>query len=192
MKEKRYFCDKINKPLSRPWKIAIVSSFIIVTVIVIIVIHNIDINVKYEGEFAEYSEEVYENLEKIADNVIGENVINRAAIPDDVSDYEIKYENGVLTFKCSINHYEGKKLHPSARITVTESSGVVKKERNVSSKEEYIRFQKRSIIMGDVLFGILICAVGAAAISAVLLILYMISYTHKKSDTKKQKTFIKN
>ena len=180
MKEKRYFCERT---LVIPWE-ALVSSFIIVTLLVSIVLYNMDM--KYGEEFAEYSEEVYENLEKIADDVIGGNVINRAAIPDDVSDYEIKYENGVLTFKCSINHYEGKKLQPSARIKVTESSGVVKKERNVSSKEEYIKRYKGIMIVDDVFKGMIIGIVGATALLAVSFILYGISYIHKKIDTKKK------
>lgn len=181
MKEKRYFCD--HEVPTNTWK-AIVSSFIIVTLLVSIVLYNIDM--KYGEEFAEYSEEVYANLEEIADSVIRENVINLDAIPDSVSDYEVTYKYGVLTLECSIDDYEGKKLYPSARITVTESSGVVKKERNVSSEEEYIRFQKRSKILEYVLFGILMGCVVDLAIIAVLLILCEISYIHKKIDTKKK------
>lgn len=184
MKDKRYFCDWLKQPMSSQLTKAILSSFIILTVLASIVLYNLD--VKYGEEIAEYSEEVYANLEEIADGVIEKNIINLDAIQDGVSNYEVTYKNGVLTFKCSADHYEGKTLFPSAKITVTESSGVVKKERNISSKEEYIKFQKRGRIVGNVASGIFICVILYAVIFAVLVVQYIISCIHKLIDTIKK------
>ncbi len=181
MKEKRYFCDRTL--ITNQWK-GKVSSLIIVTLLASIVLYNLDM--KYGVQFGEYSEEVYERLEEIADSVIEENVINLDAMLDSVSDYEVTYKYGVLTFKCSINNYEGNELYPSPSITVTESSGVVKKEHYVSSEEEYIRIQKRSQILLYVLLGMFIWCAGFIVVLAVRVILCGISYIHKKIDTKRK------
>ena len=181
MKEKRYFCERISA--INLWKV-IEIFFIIITVIVSIVLYNFD--TEYDENEGEHSEKVYANLEEIADGVISENVINLDTMPDSVSNYEVTYENGVLTFKCSMDHYEGKRLHPLPSIIVTESSGVVKKERNVSSKEEYIKRYKGFTIVDDVCKGMIIGVVGATALLAVSFILYGISRIHKKIDTKKK------
>ena len=185
MKEKRYFCDWVIKPTKRQ-KIVIIGFLIIATLILSGTFYNIDSN---REEVSEYSEEAYEYLEEIADGVIWRNVINISVIPDNVNDYEITQKNGVLTFKCSIDHYAGKKLDPSASITVTENSGVVKKERNISSKEEYTKSQRSNRIktyLADVCVVILLWCIVFAMAEFLVFILYITSRISKYIDTKKR------
>ena len=185
MKEKRYFCDWVIEPTRRQ-KIVIIGFLIIATLILSITFYNIDVS---RGEVGEYPEEAYEYLEEIADGVIWRNIINVSVIPDDISDYEITQKNGVLTFKCSIDHYEGKKLNPSASITVTESSGVVKKERNVSSKEEYTKNQRSNrvkIYLAEVCVVILLWSIAFFVDLCLVFISYIVSRIKKYVDTKKK------
>ena len=180
MKGKRYFCDRMKQPVRPQMSRAIVCSCIILIVLASIVLYNLDM--KYGVQLGEYSEEVYEKLEEIADDVIEGKVINLDAMLDSVSNYEVTYKYGVLTFKCSINNYEGKELYPSPRITVTESSGVVKKEHYVSSEEEYIKIQKRGRIFGSIFNGMFICAMVLAVFLVALFVLYVVSRLHKHID----------
>ena len=185
MKEKRYFCDWVIEPTKRQ-KIVIAGFLIIATIILSSAFYNIDMN---REEVSEYSEEAYEYLEEIADGVIWRNIINVSVIPEDISDYEITQKNGVLTFKCSIDHYEGKKLNPSASITVTESSGVIKKERNVSSKEEYTKNQRSNrvkIYLAEVCVVILLWGIVFAMAEFLVFILYITSRISKYIDTKRK------
>ena len=185
MKEKRYFCDWVKTPTRRQ-KLIIVGFLIIATLILSGTFYKIDIN---REEVGEYSEEVYEYLEEIADGVILRNVINVSVIPDDISDYEITQKNGVFTFKCSIDHYEGKKLDPSASVTVTESSGVVKKERNIYSKEEYIKSQRSNRIntyLAEICLVILLLVVVFVVDVFLIVLLYAFSRINKHFDTQKK------
>ncbi len=185
MKEKRYFCDWAIEPTRRQ-KIVIIGFLIIATLIFSGIFYNIDMN---REEVSEYSEEAYANLEEIADGVIEEHVINLDTIPEGVSNYEVTYNHGELTFKCEIDHYQGKKLYPSASITVTESSGVVEKERNVSSKEEYIKSQRSHRIGAYIAetFGVMcIWLIVFLGVMFLVIILQAVSYIHKHIDTKKK------
>ena len=87
MKEKRYYCDwalnSCNKKSYHVIKKVVLVSFVLVTAVSSLIYYNIIMN--NHGENLEaYSESDYEYLDEIANNVIGKDEINVAAIPEDV------------------------------------------------------------------------------------------------------------
>lgn len=190
MKEKRYYCDwalsssdeKINRLITK----VLLISLVVVTAISSLIYYNIMMH-NHGEDLEAYSESAYKYLDEIADNVIGKEGINVAAIPEDVVEYEITYKDGEIIFKYSLDNNKGKKFATSASMTVTLSKDfeVLSKEPNFSSKEEYAKSHKIGFYFFIPIFGSLTWAVMAVASCIVMGVAIPISMVHKKKDMKK-------
>lgn len=103
-----------------------------------------------------YSEEAYEYLEEVVRKVIYYDIgIDDAAIPEDITEYDIHYKNDEIIFSCYLNNNEGKEYTTSASITIKLSKDfeILNEKRNFSSRDEYINFNKSYLKMQSTTFG---------------------------------------
>ncbi len=156
MKEKRYFCD-LEEQKSNIMPIIVILFIILVGIIVAFISYNVLTN-KFEYESDSYSEEDYEYLKKIAKNVVkdGES-INLSAIPEDVAYYKITANNNEIILKLSLENNKDKVIAPSADITIKLSNkfDIISTKTNFSSKQEYVWYIKRDIVLISIASGII-------------------------------------
>lgn len=160
MKEKRYFCD-FWFGTALPFKhftALIILSMIGLTIICSIISYGI-ISLKYAYELDSYSESTYQYLNEIADNVISEGQgVDLTAIPSDVVKYEIVREDGIITFKYSLDNNKGMQFATSAHMTVelSENFDIVSKHPSDMSEEQYVRDIKVTMALMAFVLGLLI------------------------------------
>lgn len=105
MKEKRYYCDwalwalnSSNEKDNRLVSKVLLISLVVVTAISSLIYYNIMMH--NPGEYLEaYSESAYQYLDEITDNIIGKDGIKEVAIPEDVVEQEITYEEYIKSHK---------------------------------------------------------------------------------------------
>lgn len=191
MKEKRYYCDWASRVLrGKGHEHNVYKKVLLIFTIVVVGISGFicyNIIMHNHGEDLEaYDESAYKYLDEIADNVIGKDGINEAAIPEDVVEYEIIYTDGEIIFKYSLDNNKGKEFATSASMTVTLSKDfeVLSKKPNFSSKEEYIKEHKIGLYFLCLMFGILTYSVISLVIMLVMTAAEIISEKNKKRDMK--------
>lgn len=194
MKGKRYFCDWALSPFKRQKSVSILFIFLVISVVVVtaisgLIYYNIMMH-NHSVDLETYSESAYEYLDEIANNVIGEDGINIAAIPEDVVEYEITYKDevGEIIFKYSLDNNKEKEWATSASMTVTLSKDfeVLSKKPNFSSKEEYAKIHKIRFFSDVAIFGIVTWMVIALVSLILIEDLILISKAHKKKDMKRK------
>lgn len=187
MKEKRYYYDWASQQQDRSVVVKVLLiSFVIVTTISSLIYYNIMMH-NHGEDLEAYSENAYEYLDEIADNVIGKDGINVAAIPEDVVEYEITYKDGEIVFKYSLDNNKDKEFATSASMTVTLSKDfeVLSKEPNFSSKEEYVKIHKINFYLCVPIFGALVWLGLEFATLILMVVAFPISVLHKKKYMKK-------
>ena len=194
MKEKRYYCDWALNSSKKDFCLfskVLPIFLIVVTVVSSFIYYNIMMHNHIE-DLEAYSENAYKYLDEIADNVIGKNGINVAAIPEDVVEYEITYKDGEIIFNYSLDNNKGKLFAASASMTITLSKDfeILNKEPNFSSKEKYVKDSKTNFCISTFIFGVSTLFVMAVVVGVVMLVALPISIIHKKNDIKKE-SFIK-
>lgn len=187
MKEKRYYCDWYSSEESNcVIRKALKKISVIVALVSILIYYNI-IMYNYGENLEAYSESAYEYLDEIANNVIGPEGIHEAAIPEDVVEYEITYEDGEIVFNYSLDNNEGKKFATSASMTITLSKDfeVLNKEPNFPSKEKYVEFHKIGVYIFTFMLGLETSLLMAFVSVIAMAVANLISKIHKKKDMKK-------
>lgn len=147
MKEKRYFCDKVEFWGKKEG--ALIFAIILICTCFIfcgIIIHN------YRYLFESYSPEAYEELELIANNVITEGVgIDLSKMPENISTYRINYENNEITFEYwldeQVSEYEPAKY---MEIKLSSNYNILSKSSPYSSEEVYIN-RVSSIMVAEII-----------------------------------------
>ncbi len=191
MKEKRYYSDWVygfNSKVSTKSLISRVEGIFIVVGTVISSLIYYSIIMHNHGENLEaYHKSAYKYLDEIADNVIGKEGINEAAIPKDIVEYEINYKDGEIIFKYSLDNNKGKVFATSASMTLTLSKDfeVLSKEPNFSSKKEYVECHKRSLYIWVTILGFLTCLGMIGASYIVIVAGILVSTVHEAYDMKK-------
>lgn len=167
-KEKRYFCDLWD---NQEDQLGIFGWGLVIGLVAIFLsswsLSNKALESKYAGELNSYSEDTYQYLYDIADNVICEGVgINTQALPDDVVEYEIKKNNDVIIFNYCLDNNKYMEYAPSANVTVILSSNyeIISKTPNFSSEEDYVGHMKANMLMQSLILALIICAVVTLAI----------------------------
>ena len=182
MKEKRYFCDS---------KLCNIKTWLLFIGLVSLISISIGITQEYEKYkhlLNAYSEEVYSDLVEIQNNVIEKNVgINLSAIPENVINYEIIYENDEIIFTYYIEENNEIEYKPQLRNTVTLSKDfdILSEESLYSSKQKYVDYIKFNLLANSlativcpvILLDCFLCLVCIAA--------YAMSKRHKEDNLEK-------
>lgn len=105
-----------------------------------------------------YSEKSYEYLNKIADNIINEDVgINVALIPLDITEYEITYKNEEIVFRYQLDNRGREWSTPaSMEIKLSENFEILKREPNFHSQEEYVHAYIVKLYGGFMILGLIV------------------------------------
>ncbi len=183
MKEKRYFCDcalsYINQKSNR-LVTKVVFIFIFVTIVSSLIYYNI-----ISEDFEAYSENAYEYLNEIADNVIEKDGINLSMMPEDVVEYKITYKDDKIIFQYSLgNNKEKIFVSASMKVTLSKNFEILSKGPTYSSKEEYLKSQKIGLCLFIFAFGLLTGIIMIVAIGIFMGIAILISIIYKKKDIK--------
>jgi hypothetical protein len=195
MGEKRYFCDWVNEPADVKYNCFIdepLLKFLTIVSVIVGVVGSVIGQYIFKQGYTEnletYYESTYKYLDEIADNVISKDGINVSAIPENVIEYEITYEDNKITFEYSLdsNKEEFFGLPASMTVSLSKDFEILSKKPTYSSKEKYIKESKFSlsiffpIILG---FGTFIWLTILSTIA--MFIAFPISKMHKKMDIKK-------
>ena len=188
MKEKRYFCDWMSKgDDNRARRVAVIFVILIMLVtICICFVFYTKIRPNQE-ELEDYFETNYKYLNEIADKVIREKKFDISAIPKEVTEYEITYKDGKITFSYSINR--GKIDHfyivPNISMTIkfTKDFEVLEKIPSYSSIEEFTRICKIECLILVLFFGAGTFTLIGVIIVNMLRFAYEISKYNKKKDS---------
>ena len=192
MKEKRYFYDVMmdNEEPTKKQKVlrhlATLILFFVVLPITCIVSYNITMY-RYSHELNGYSSSKFERLEEIANIVIKEGAnFDLAAIPKDVSSYDITYANGQIIFNYYLINSEEFKFAPSISMTITlsEDLKILEKTSVYEFEKTYIEQTKFTMCILSILNTLIIIIPILILFLVIMFVFITISYFHKKRDQK--------
>lgn len=188
MEEKRYFCDWLdNKANLAGEKLfyKIVIAFLIITTAVSSLLYA-NVIYPYDNNIEENYKKLYDYLEKIDNTIVGEKGINMAAMPKEVIEYKIIYQDDKIVFKYSVkNDIIRNKQFPSTlkeTVNLSKDFQVLSKENNLGSKEEREKISKQ--FASYTRLGIMTSLVIFFAIMFLILVSLTISLLHKLTDQK--------
>lgn len=190
MKEKWYFCDWVERKANLAGEklfYKIVIAFLIITTAVSSLLYA-NVIYPYDNNIEENYKKLYDYLEKIDNTIIvgEEGIINMAAMPKEVIEYKIIYQDDKIVFKYSVkNDIIRNNQFPSTleeTVNLSKDFQVLSKENNLGSKEEREKISKQ--FASYTRLGIMTSLVIFFAIMFLILVSLTISLLHKLIDQK--------
>lgn len=190
MEEKRYFCDWLDNKANLVGEklfYKIVIAFLIITTAVSSLLYA-NVIYPYDNNIEENYKKLYDYLEKIDNTIIvgEEGIINIAAMPKEVIEYKIIYQDDKIVFKYSVkNDIIRNNQFPSTleeTVNLSKDFQVLSKENNLGSKEEREKISKQ--FASYTRLGIMTSLVIFFAIMFLILVSLTISLLHKLIDQK--------
>lgn len=191
MEQKRYFIDDMNSTTvtakDRKHAHLFALFLLVVGFISFFVSQKIGLS-KHSYELNAYSADTYNNMLEIAEKVTVEGSgIDLTSIPDDISTYNISYDNDIIEFEYTLKTNENNFYIPipSMKITLSKDFKILNSDSTFySSEKSYIKSVKGSIFFTS-LFNAFIIIVCCLIFNLVCMYIGMIiSYFHKKHDQK--------
>lgn len=174
MKEKKFFCDRLDNVISKPIFIILLIALLIMSCIIS---YNI-CNNKFLKEISQYSESDYEYLVTLADSICDEDSksINTSNVPDNVQITDIKYTKEQITFKCILDKNFIFAINPQVFVTISNNFDDVKV--TIPSKE--IATDSFITVLLSICFGLLAVLIPMILILLPLWIISIISSFRKE------------